>query len=52
MNLVAKNFKDLYKILSKIKQLLSKKAIISMQIDIKVNYFDDIENYEKLKEIS
>lgn len=51
LNYQAKNFKEFDKVLKKVKSILYKKVIMSIKINIKIEYMDSAEDYERLESL-
>ena len=51
LNYQAKNFREFDKVLKKVKSILYKKVIMSIKVNIKIEYMDSSEDYERLESL-
>lgn len=51
LNYQAKNFREFDKVLKKVRSILYKKVIMSIKVNIKIEYMDSAEDYERLESL-
>ncbi len=51
LNYQAKNFSEFDKVLKKVRSILYKKVIMSIKVNIKIDYMDSAEDYERLESL-
>lgn len=51
LNYQAKNFREFDKVLKKVRSILYKKVIMSIKVNIKIEYMDSAEDYETLESL-
>lgn len=51
LNYQAKNFREFDKVLKKVRSILYKKVIMYIKVNIKIEYMDSAEDYERLESL-